>query len=123
MDDSLVLKNRLKEYEQDRVGGCQVLKHKDLGYLMFYIGYRDIDTACICCAVSDNGITEWRRCKDNPLVTPDAGSWDEAACYKPSALYDAASDRWMLWYNGRREHEEYIGAAFGCGDFKPEDFE
>ena len=33
-------------WEQDRVAGCQVEKHGDY-YLMFYIGYRDIDHAQI----------------------------------------------------------------------------
>ena len=44
-------------YEQDRVGGCQVLKTDDMGYLMFYIGYENIDKAQICAARSANGIT------------------------------------------------------------------
>ena len=43
----IYVKNPSKEYERDRVGGCQVL-HTKLGYLMFYIGYRDIHTACVC---------------------------------------------------------------------------
>ena len=119
----IVVKNPSKEYEQDRIGGCQVLKHPKLGYLMFYIGYRDINTACICAAASKNGVTGWKRYKSNPLVTPDSGMWDEDSCYKPSAYYDEKNDTWQIWYNGRRKHDEYIGTALAVGDFTAEDFE
>ncbi len=111
------------EYEQDRVGGCQVLRHPELGYLMLYIGYRDIDTACICAAASPDGLTDWKRFRGNPLVIPQPGAWDGDACYKPSALFDPGKRGWRLWYNGRRGSEEYIGTAEGSGDFSPEDFE
>ena len=118
----IFVKNSACSYEQDRVGGCQVLHEKGLGYLMFYIGYQDIDTACICAALSPNGKTGWKRYKGNPLVTPDAGAWDGDACYKPSAYYDREKGIWHIWYNGRRGGEEYIGAAFAEGNFSPEDF-
>lgn len=111
------------EWEQNRVGGCQVLPHKKLGYIMFYIGYRDISTACVCCAASKDGIRNWKRCRLNPLIVPDADSWDEDSCYKPSAVYDEKEDIWRIWYNGRKGADEYIGTAFMKGDFSPEDFE
>lgn len=116
-------KDPRNEYEQDRIGGCQVLRHEKLGYLMFYIGYRDISTACICCACSANGVTGWRRFRGNPLLVPDAGSWDEDSCYKPSAVYDSKEDTWRIWYNGRKGCDEYIGTALAHGDFSDEDFE
>ena len=116
-------KNPAKEYEQDRIGGCQVLPHAALGYLVFYIGYRDIDTACICAACSEDGVTNFRRCKMNPLVSPTPGAWDADACYKPSALYDAGKDLWRIWYNGRAGNQEYIGLAEKTGYFTKEDFE
>lgn len=119
----MYVRNRQKEYEQDRIGGCQVLKHPAVGYLMFYIGYRDIDTACICCAASPNGVTGWKRYKGNPLVTPDPGMWDGDACYKPSAIYEEAENKWRIWYNGRKGGCEYIGTAEATGDFTADDFE
>lgn len=115
--------NPAKAYEQDRIGGCQILPHKALGYLLFYIGYRDIDTACICCACSADGVTDFRRCRQNPLVSPEAGAWDRDSCYKPSALYDAGQNRWRIWYNGRGNSMEFVGTAYADGDFKKEDFE
>ena len=102
------------KYEQNRVGGCQVMPYKN-GWLMFYIGYEDIDTARICCAWSPDGISRWRRFGANPIIAPVRGEWDGDACYKPSAVYDAESDRWLLWYNGRRGGEEYIGLAARSG--------
>lgn len=89
---------------------------------MFYIGYRDVDTAYICAACSKNGVTGFKRFKGNPIIAPTAGSWDADACYKPSALYDAKLGGWRLWYNGRTANTEYIGYAFAKGDFTEEDF-
>ena len=110
-------------YERERIGGCQILPHKELGYLLFYIGYRDIHTACICCACSRDGVTGFRRCKHNPLVLPTPGAWDADACYKPSAVYNEAEDTWRIWYNGRSGNREYIGLANFGRDFTKEDFE
>ncbi len=99
------------EYEQNRIGGCQVIKTNDMGYVMFYIGYKDIDTAQICAARSDNGITDWEKSKLNPLIIPERGKWDSDACYKPTAVWNENERKWMLWYNGRTKDREYIGYA------------
>lgn len=99
------------EYEQNRIGSCHVL-HEEDGYLMFYIGYRDIHTACVCAARSKDGITGWERMKENPLVVPTEGTWDENSCYKPTVIR-GADGVYHLWYNGRRGAEEYIGYAYG----------
>lgn len=115
----IFVKDESNEYERDRVGGCQVLR-TELGYLMFYIGYRDINTACVCAALSPDGRTGWKRCKLNPLVSPTDGEWDADSCYKPSALYDNGS--WRIWYNGRKKYDEYIGEASMKGDFTPDMF-
>ena len=88
-------------YERERIGGCQILPHKELGYLLFYIGYRDIHTACICCACSRDGVTGFRRCRHNPLILPTPGAW----------------------YNGRNGGVDYIGLAEKQGDFTDEDFD
>ena len=79
---------------------------------MFYIGYRDIHTACICAARSRDGITGWERVPENPLVLPTPEGWDADSCYKPTAVR-AGDGTVRLWYNGRRESREYIGYAEG----------
>ncbi len=119
----IFIRNEEKEYEANRVGGCQILRHKDLGYLLFYIGYKDINTACICVATSKNGLTGFRRFKGNPIVFPKPGDFDSEACYKPTALYSEEKKGWDVWYNGRTGAVELIGGAFAEGDFKDEDFE
>ena len=116
-------KNERKDYEQNRIGGCQVIRHPVLGYIIFYIGYRDIHTACVCAACSDDGVSGFRRCRLNPLVSPSEGEWDADSCYKPTALYDSEKNIWRLWYNGRAKGFEYIGLAQKQGDFSPDDFE
>jgi hypothetical protein len=45
------------------------------------------------------------------LIAPSNGSFDENACYKPSVYFDKNTNTVMLWYNGRRKAEEYIGLA------------
>ena len=100
-----------------------MLPHPELGYIVFYIGYRDIHTACICAAFSKDGITDFHRCKCNPLISPTEGSWDADSCYKPSALFDHETNSWRIWYNGRAGGMEYIGTAEKQGDFSREDFE
>lgn len=102
-------------YEQDRVGGCQVIHTEDMGYVMFYIGYENIDKAQICIARSDNGITQWKKSSANPIVFPQAGAWDADACYKPSFLWNEEENKWMLWYNGRSGTDEFIGYVYKEG--------
>jgi hypothetical protein len=76
---------------------------------MFYIGFRDVNTAQIGLARSKDGITGWQRHPANPLIRAQKGRWDGDACYKPFAVLDG--NRWMLWYNGRRGDLEQIGLA------------
>ncbi|MCR5040886.1 MAG: hypothetical protein K6C36_02155 [Clostridia bacterium] len=110
------------EFERERIGGCQVIPHKKLGYLLFYIGYKDIDTACVCCACSPDGVTRFRRYRYNPVAAPTPGEWDGDSCYKPTALYDGRKDEWLVWYNGRSGGSEYIGLTTKKGDLSPDDF-
>jgi predicted GH43/DUF377 family glycosyl hydrolase len=100
-------------WEQHKVTAVQVQKRGDW-YLMFYIGFRDVDHAQIGLARSRDGVMGWQRHPANPIVRPGAGEWDQDACYKPFALYDGA--KWLLWYNGRRGGVEQIGVALHQGE-------
>jgi predicted GH43/DUF377 family glycosyl hydrolase len=97
-------------WEQHKVTACQVVPDGG-GYLMFYIGFHDTDHAAIGIARSKDGITDWKRCASNPILQPGKDKWDADACYKPFAIYDDKSDKWLLWYNGRRGGVEQIGMA------------
>lgn len=102
-------------YDQARIGACDIHRTADYGYLMFYIGYEDIDTARICMAASPDGITRWRRAASNPILSPTNNAWDASACYKPSVIWSEKLQQWMLWYNGRNGSAEYIGLAIHPG--------
>ena len=114
-NDPIFMADPNNVYEQNRVGGCQIIHTEDMGYLMFYIGYENIDKAQICIAASDDGKSNWKRSELNPIVEPIPGEWDGDACYKPSFLWNEEEDKWMLWYNGRNKHDEYIGYVYKNG--------
>ena len=101
-----------KGWEQYKVTACQVIK-REKDYLMFYIGFRDIDFAQIGMARSKNGIDNWERFEGNPIISPTKGAWDESATYKPFAIKE--KNHWMLWYNGRNQHLEQIGLVIHHG--------
>ena len=102
-------------WDRDRVGACEVHPLPDGRWAMFYIGYSDVDTARIGCAISADGVSGWRRIAQNPIVAPDLGTWDASATYKPSVLRDERNGRWLLWYNGRNGCPEYVGCAVHDG--------
>jgi predicted GH43/DUF377 family glycosyl hydrolase len=104
-----VLSKGTDEYDCVKVGGCDVLRAEN-GYQMFYIGYQNVDNARICLAESVDGI-EWTRNKENPVLSASKDSWDAHAVYKPTVYYRKREQKWYLWYNGRKENDEYIGLA------------
>ena len=101
-------------WDNCKVAGSQVVR-VDEWYVMFYIGFRDVDHAQIGLARSRDGLTNWQRHPANPIISPDQDSWDSDACYKPYAIYDEEADLWRLWYNGRRGSVEQIGLAIHEG--------
>jgi beta-1,2-mannobiose phosphorylase / 1,2-beta-oligomannan phosphorylase len=101
-------------WERAKVTACQVVRQGDW-YVMFYIGFRDVHHAQIGIARSRDGLTDWQRHPDNPIISPDHDSWDTDSCYKPYAICDPEHDLWRLWYNGRRGSVEQIGLAIHQG--------
>lgn len=104
-----VFTHGVDKYDQCKVGGCDVVKVNGR-YLQFYIGYENIDNARICVAESNDGI-DWKRIKQNPILSPTKGAWDSDAVYKPSVCFDIKKNNAYLWYNGRKGQNEYIGLA------------
>jgi len=100
-------------WERHKVTAAQVLQHRGWHY-MFYIGFRDVHHAQIGVARSRDGIANWQRHANNPIIRPGENQWDQDACYKPFALLDGR--RWLLWYNGRRSRFEQIGLAIHEGE-------
>ena len=101
------------DWEKERVTACQVIRQGDW-YVLFYIGFRDIDHAQIGVARSKDGITDWIRHPANPIIRPGLNKWDHDAVYKPYAIFDGK--KWLLWYNGRRGGTEQIGLAIHDGE-------
>ena len=96
------------KWECAKIGGCFVRVEDSGSYTMYYIGYQNVDVARICRATSKDGIN-WHRDDCNLCVSPSKNSWDSDAVYKPSVLsYDG---KMYLWYNGRKDLQEYIGLA------------
>jgi beta-1,2-mannobiose phosphorylase / 1,2-beta-oligomannan phosphorylase len=63
-------------------------------------------------ARSRDGLTNWEASVENPIVAPlPEPSWNCDAVYKPYALFDEATQQWLLWYNGRCGHLERIGMS------------
>ncbi len=102
-------------WEYEKVTACQVVKH-DGWYYMFYIGFHDVHWAQIGVARSLDGISDWERHPQNPLIRTSQKGWDRDACYKPFVIYDEDNERWMLWYNGRKLSVEQIGLAIHEGE-------
>ncbi len=100
-------------WEQHKVTACQVVQRGGWHY-MFYIGFRDEHHAQIGIARSRDGISNWERHPNNPIISPDKNQWDHDACYKPFVIFD--DGRWLLWYNGRRGGLEQIGLAVHEGE-------
>lgn len=99
-------------WEQHKVAGPQVLKI-DGYYTLFYIGYFDEHYAQIGIARSRDGLLNWQRHPENPVVAPTPDEFDAEACYKPFVCYDGK--KWLLWYNGRVGSNEQIGVAIHHG--------
>ena len=101
-------------WEHYKVAGCQVIREGEW-YIMFYIGFADLDHARIGLARSRNGISDWERHPANPIIGPgDEQAWDHDATYKPFAIHEPG--RWVLWYNGRHGAPEQIGYVIHEGD-------
>ena len=107
-DHPVLTKYPQHRWEQYKVGGCQVIQQPDGSFLIYYIGYQNVDVARICIAHSKDGIN-WERDENNLLIAPSNGSWDADATYKPTVV--EKNSTLYMWYNGRRAHEEYIGLA------------
>ncbi len=95
-------------WEQDRVTASHAVWDGEW-YILFYIGFSDVNHAQIGVARSKDGLSNWQRHKANPIIRPGYEAWDADAVYKPSTLFD--DGKGMLWYNGRHGDVEQIGLA------------
>lgn len=103
-----------KSFDCARVAGASVVR-SDGYYVLFYIGFRNIEESGVCLARSVNGIDGWERHPANPIILPGASKtdWDYDSVYRPAVLKETS--RWVLWFNGRHGGPEQIGLAVHQG--------
>lgn len=97
-----------ESYDCAKVSVGHVIK-KDEKYVMFYIGYQNVNKAYVCYATSTDGKTNWTRSKHNPIIVPVKGTYANDAVYKPTIVFNENTNQWMLYCNGRDANKEYIG--------------
>ena len=92
----------------------------DGGYVMFYIGFRDVDHAAIGIARSPTASTIGSGTRPTRSSVPDQANGTTTPATSPSPFTTA---KWLLWYNGRHGSLEQIGLVQHPGldlGFKPE---
>jgi predicted GH43/DUF377 family glycosyl hydrolase len=99
-------------WEQER-GVAGHVEKQGGWYYMFYIGFHDIAHAQLGVARSRDGITNWQRLPQNPIVRMGTGKWDDSSCYRPFTIFDGT--KWYLWYGGRKDGSEQVGVAIHDG--------
>ena len=106
----MFLPGALGTWDAYKVTASQVLQ-QGAWFVMFYIGFSDINHAQIGLARSADGVTGCAsRYAENPVIRPGSwGEWDQDAVYRPAAML--VDGRWLLWYNGRSGGVEQIGLA------------
>jgi beta-1,2-mannobiose phosphorylase / 1,2-beta-oligomannan phosphorylase len=79
--------------------------------------------ATINLARSRDGLTNWEKSVENPIVAPrprvsgEPDSWNCHATYKPFVMFDDLTQQWLMWFNGRCYDLERIGMATLKGGF------
>lgn len=99
-------------------GRCIVRDIDTKKYFMFYEAVGSDYKRTIGLAVSDDGITEWKR-HPLPVLSPseENGAWDSGCVGTPWAV-SMAQGKWRLYYSGRSTRGsgpwEGIGLALSC---------
>ena len=97
-------------FDSHKVTSPHVIQHDDYFY-MFYAGFRNTDYSSVGLVRSKDGLTNWERHIDNPIVDVVKEAWNCDAVYKPFAGWSEVNQEWLLWYNGRCGTLERIGVS------------
>lgn len=97
--------------------------HSDGYYYLFYIGVDGDRHASIHLARSRDGISQWEKHPDNPIVAGTDGGWDYICVFRPALV--EVEDGYWLYYNAAfyldrderegRKASEAIGRAVHRG--------
>lgn len=97
---------------------CVVRNRKDGNYLMAYEGVSADGMRSIGFAMSPDGLKEWTRVQDGPVLSPsEEDGWDNKGVESPSLVpMEGNADEWRLYYVGvGEEGRTGIGMAFSEG--------
>ena len=108
--EPILTKGENGKLDSCKVGACEVHQLTDGRYIMFYIGYTDVNTARILFALSDDGVN-WKRFNTKAIISGTKFGFDGDAVYKPTVYWNEKENKWYLWYNGRLRQNEFIGVA------------
>ena len=97
-------------FDSHKVTSPHVIWHDGYFY-MFYAGFRNTDYSSVGLVRSKDGLTNWERHIDNPIVDAVKEAWNCDSVYKPFAGWSEENQEWLLWYNGRCGSLERIGVS------------
>lgn len=88
--------------EMGVMNACVVRDKKVGNYLMAYEGVAKDGKRSIGLAVSSDGLKDWRRINDSPvLMTSSENGWDNKGVGSPCLVQmEGDEDRWRLYYTG-----------------------
>lgn len=81
---------------------CVVRTHREGNYLMAYEGVSADGTGSIGLAVSPDGLKNWKRLQEDPVVKPsEKDGWDNKGVGSPCLVQmEGNVDKWRLYYVG-----------------------
>ena len=83
------------DWDETKVGQVSVLKNGSL-YQMWFVGWSG-SIGQVGYATSANGV-DWTKYAGDPVLTVDAGAWDETEVGGPRVVFDGST--YHLWYHG-----------------------
>ena len=93
-------------WDADRVADPEVIKVGD-EWRIYYSGRPE---RSIGVATSPDGLVDWSKRAENPVLTPGAsGSWDSSTAERPSVI--KLGGKYYMWYTGSDGSTSQIGLA------------
>lgn len=102
-------------FDEAGVMNGHVVRNRVGGYWMAYEGLAADGRSSIGLAHSPDGLKDWRRCRDGPVLEPGDGeddSWDSQGVGSPCLVWMDAEEGWRIYYRGiGKEGRTGIGLA------------
>ncbi|KAG9451365.1 hypothetical protein H6P81_011330 [Aristolochia fimbriata] len=105
-------------FDEAGVMNGHVMMKKDGRYLMAYEGVAATGERSIGVAESEDGLKDWRRCGEGPVLRPsqEEVGWDNKTVGSPCLVrMDGNDDEWRMYYRGTGKKGSGIGLAVSEG--------